>query len=215
VLVLVLRRALGMRRFVSVAMAMTVTSDPLGAERDATRTRSRTQDRLDRVESLRGRASRKVDSFHKQADRGPLVKCLIWKIGSAPSREPLRGGPYEKARPALGLVSDPVGGSHHGRAGSVTDRGAASRMPAHARTEQDDHGPAATREAVPIWRRRWDQAVPVVGTPGEAYLASRGIPIDTATGAGGGTSTARGTVPEMRMASGTSRGPAGEWPSRS
>lgn len=38
-------------------------------------------------------------------------------------------------------------------------------------------------ERVPTWRRRWDQAVPVAGTPGADYLASRGIPEAIATAA--------------------------------
>jgi hypothetical protein len=101
-----------------------------------------------------------------------------------PRARVLRVGPYEKARRALGLVSAPVGGSHQGRAGAVLERSGAARTPAHARTDQDNHVAADTRGVVPTWRRRWDQAVPVAGTPGETYLASRGIPVEIATAAG-------------------------------
>lgn len=98
-----------------------------------------------------------------------------------PRARALRVGPYEKARRAMGLVSAQVGGSHQSRAGAGMQRSTVARPPADATTDQDTHVAADTREAVPTWRRRWDQAVPVAGTPGEAYLASRGIPIDTAS----------------------------------
>ena len=78
-----------------------------------------------------------------------------------PRTRVLRLGPYEKARRALGLASAPVGGSHQARTGSVMERSAAARTPAaDPWVNQDDHVATATREAVPTWRRRWDQAVP-------------------------------------------------------
>jgi hypothetical protein len=54
----------------------------------------------------------------------------------------------------------------------------------HARAAEDGHAEGGLSEATPAWRRRWDQAVSVAGTPGETYLASRGIPIEVATAAG-------------------------------
>jgi len=131
-----------------------------------------------------------------------------------PRARALRVGPYEKARRAMGLVSAPVGGSHQSRAGAGMQRNTMARPPADATTDQNDHAAAVTREAVPTWRRRWDQAVPVAGTPGEAYLASRGIPIDIATAAGVRYLDQWGHW--TRDESGEwHRGPAGGWSSRS
>lgn len=41
-----------------------------------------------------------------------------------------------------------------------------------------------TETKAPAWRRMWDAALPVAGTPGESYLRGRGIPVDVATRAG-------------------------------
>jgi hypothetical protein len=43
--------------------------------------------------------------------------------------------------------------------------------------------PASTTK-VPAWRRMWDQAPPIDGTPGADYLRSRGILLETAAAAG-------------------------------
>jgi len=96
----------------------------------------------------------------------------------------MRLGPYEKARRALGLAGAGAGSSRPVQVAPAAERGATAGTPAKAEADEDDHVRAGTRKAVPTWRRRWDQAVPVAGTSGETYLASRGIPIDIATAAG-------------------------------
>lgn len=104
-----------------------------------------------------------------------------------PRARALRVGPYEKARRAMGLGSSLAGLApvHRGGVASTSAVHAADgRTPPIARSDQDDHHAAGTPQTMPSWRRRWDQAVPVAGTPGETYLASRGIPIDLATAAG-------------------------------
>jgi hypothetical protein len=98
----------------------------------------------------------------------------------------LRLGPYEKARRAMGLAGSPSSSSQHARVGGtqVVERTGDTGTPPRVEGDADEHPSASARERVPAWRRRWEQAVPVAGTPGEAYLASRGIPIDSATAAG-------------------------------
>ena len=101
----------------------------------------------------------------------------------------LRLGPYEKARRAMGLAGTPVSSAPRAHVGvpEAVERSAGTGTP--PRVEPDDAGqPVGSApdagERRPAWRRRWEQAVPVAGTPGESYLASRGIPIDIATVAG-------------------------------
>jgi len=96
----------------------------------------------------------------------------------------MRLGPYEKARRALGLASAPASGSPNGHDGSVLQRSVPASTSTRAPVAEDDRVAVSAREGAPAWRRRWDQAVPVVGTPGEAYLAGRGIPVAIATAAG-------------------------------
>jgi hypothetical protein len=98
----------------------------------------------------------------------------------------LRLGPYEKARRAMGLTGTPISSSQHVHVGGtqVVERTGGTGTSPRGETDTDEHPSTSARERVPSWRRRWEQAVPVAGTPGETYLVSRGIPIDTATAAG-------------------------------
>ncbi|MBV9322880.1 MAG: toprim domain-containing protein [Chloroflexi bacterium] len=99
----------------------------------------------------------------------------------------LRLGPYEKARRAMGLAGTPAGSSQHAHVGTTTqvvERNVDTGTPPGVESDVDEHLSASARERVPAWRRRWEHAVPVAGTPGETYLASRGIPLHIATAAG-------------------------------
>jgi hypothetical protein len=84
---------------------------------------------------------------------GKLTEKWESRTGRA---HPLRLSPHEKARRALGLSA----GSMHTSAPAPIE-------------------PLQT----PTWRKRWDAAPSVVGTPGADYLASRGIPEAIATAA--------------------------------
>jgi hypothetical protein len=98
----------------------------------------------------------------------------------------LRLGPYEKARRAMGLAGTPASSSPKAQVGATetVQRTVDTGTPPRVETNGDDHPAASARETMPAWRRRWEQAVPLAGTRGETYLASRGIPIDIATAAG-------------------------------
>jgi hypothetical protein len=98
----------------------------------------------------------------------------------------LRLGPYEKARRAMGLAGTPISSAQHAHVGAtqVVERTGNTGTPPRVERDADEHLSASARERVPAWRRRWEQAVPATGTPGETYLASRGIPIDIASAAG-------------------------------
>jgi len=101
-----------------------------------------------------------------------------------PRERMMRLGPFEKARRAMGLTGTARDAAHHRQPGMVTHV-ASAHLPAATNTDkQNDNLDERAHDTVPTWGRRWDHAVRVAGTPGESYLASRGIPIDIATLAG-------------------------------
>jgi hypothetical protein len=101
-----------------------------------------------------------------------------------PRARVMRLGPYEKARRALGLASTAAGTS-----GQRTGRRDVAHRAVHTPSatlaaDENQRAMQTAHESTPSWRRRWERAIPVAGTPGQEYLASRGIPIDVVVAAG-------------------------------